>query len=112
MVGAVEEVVAVLVEGEEGACAEESLVLVFGDIDGGASELAGEVSEFGGIVGFPELIAEGAAFFAEAGLGRLKTGTVMPWGEEGFPVGFVWALGVGVGGRGENRSRDDGYFLR
>lgn len=61
--GAVEEVEAVSVEGEEDAGAEEFGVLGFGNVDGVALEFAGEAAEFGGVEGFAELLAEGAAFF-------------------------------------------------
>jgi hypothetical protein len=58
-------VVMAFVEGEEDASALKILMLAFGDVDGVALKLAGQAAEFGGIVGFAELVAEGSALLSE-----------------------------------------------
>ena len=61
---AVEDVVALFVQGFEDPGADQQQVLWLGYGDGEALELAGEVAEFGGVEGLRELVAEIAALFA------------------------------------------------
>lgn len=69
MVGVVEVTVeqekALVVEGEDDSGGLQSLVLLLGDVDGVALELAGQTADLGGVVGFPKLRAQAAALLAE-----------------------------------------------
>jgi hypothetical protein len=62
---AVEQEKALVVEGEEDSGALQALVLLLGDVDGVALELAGQMADLGGIEGFPELVAHLEALLAE-----------------------------------------------